>query len=334
MSPFVVIKHFCLLQCLVTPVVNIYIGMGIINGTFSELSNTSNSSDLLTIHVAIGISHLLMVAIPSLLISAFVVYYLYILIKTSGVRPILLLYFIISILCITGPSLYSIIDLTKTLLNDASCALTIVHYNTTFGTAMLASYCTAMVAVVQFLVLQAHQKRLITVTKIALFFFVVLFVTAVFNTTLACMNCLLNFEYYIISAVWAIVAFIIPLLLMVIFSILTCVKVRNGVFEESKPVIRSVVRINSMNLLCYIAFRLLGLVIFYIGVNLSTTQSMFEIWKDISYSIANIGYPLTSLSILVLHAKLRKMAFGCKNCNKHRKDESVSSLKITEMSNV
>ena len=310
--------------------------MGIINGTFLEQSNTSKSSNIVAIHAAVGVSHLVLVVIPSLLISAFVLYYLYILMKTSGVRPILLLYFILSILCITGPSLYLLVSFATILLNDdISCVLAIVYYITVFGTAMIASYCTALVSVAQFLVLQAHQKRLITVTKIVLFFLVALLISAVFTTTLACLDCPLNLGDYATSTLWAIFAFIIPLLVTVIFSILTCVKVRNGVFEEPKAVIRSVVTINSMNLLCYVVFRLLGFVIYYIGQNLSTTQVPIVIWKDISFSTADIGYPVTSLSILLLHTKLRQMAFGCRknSTNENRNEELVSSTKITEVSN-
>jgi hypothetical protein len=92
--------------------------------------------------------------------------------------------------------------------------------------------------------------------------------------------------------------------------------------------------VNAINLLCYIVFRLCGIVVFFAGVSLSDTYATLAIWQEASFSISNIGYPLTALSILVLHAKIRKMAFNCKKNNEYQDEEVISKTNATVLSAV
>ena len=310
-------------------------GMDIINQTIPVEPNTTHGSHPTTTDAAIGIAHFIIVVIPSALISATVLFYLCKLMKTSGARPVLIMYSIIAILCITGPSVFAILNLiTIFQSNGISCMLASFYYVVVFGTAMVSSYCTAIVAAAQFLVLQAHQRKLITSKNIIIFFFLTLFITEALNAFLASLDCILNVGEYVTATVWIIIAFVVPLLITIVFSVLTCLKVRNGVFEDTKVVIRSVVTVNAINLLCYIVFRFCGIVVFFAGVSLSDTYVTLAIWKEASFSISNIGYPLTALSILVLHSKIQKMAFNCKMNTEYHDEKVICSTNAAAISAV
>lgn len=312
--------------------------MNFSNGTFSDVLNSSHGANYMAISATLGISHFILVVLPAFIISSAVLYYLYLLMKTSGIRPVLLLYFIIAVLCAIGPLFYSLVELTMvlTLRNNEgiTCALATVHYVLVFGTGMIASYCTALVAVAQFLVLHSHQKQLITVSKVVISFVVMVLLVFAFNATLNVLDCFNYTGEYVTAAIWIFVAFIVPLVITVVFSTLTCRKVRCGVVEDTRTVVRSVVIINAINLLCYITFRLVGVVVYFTGATaVYDTESTLVLWKDISFVIADIGYPFTALSILVIHSKVRKMAFRC-NSIERRDEELTNSSKVTVVSNV
>lgn len=313
--------------------------MDSMNGTFLDVLNSSHGANINTISAALGISHLLFVVFPSLIISSAVIYYLYLLMKTSGFRPVLLLYCIISVLCIAGPSMYALVELATVLAlqNDdgVTCALATVYYVLVFGTATIASYSTALVAVAQCLVLHSHQRQVMTVAKVVFSFVVIVLFAAAFNVALNIMDCIKYAGDYVTATVWAFVAFVVPLVVTVVFSILTCFKVKNSVVENTKTVVKSVVTINTINLLFYITFRFVGVVVFFIGVTSSDSESTLVIWKDVSFVIADIGYPLTALSILVLHTKVRQMAFKCnRSLSEHDNRELTNSSKVAEVSNL
>lgn len=80
------------------------------NTTEGRTQNVSfNDQDLVTIYTALGIAHLIIVVVPSLVLSSIVLYYLLRLMKTSGVKPVTLLVFFLAILCMLGPRSYGII---------------------------------------------------------------------------------------------------------------------------------------------------------------------------------------------------------------------------------
>ena len=79
------------------------------NRTVGRLLNSSNEHSA-QVYVALGIIHLVIVVIPSLLIVPVVLYYIYRIMKKSGVKPVILLYAVVAVLCFTGPLIGIVTD--------------------------------------------------------------------------------------------------------------------------------------------------------------------------------------------------------------------------------
>ena len=77
-------------------------------------------------YVAIGIIHLVIVVIPSLVIVPVVLYYIYLIMKQSGAKPVLFLYAVMAVLCFIGP-------LTHGILADVGVIANIPVYGNCFS---------------------------------------------------------------------------------------------------------------------------------------------------------------------------------------------------------
>ena len=108
--------------------------------------------------------------------------------------------------------------------------------------------------------------------------------------------------------------FIIPLIITVTFSVLACLKTKNSmVHTAGNSAARSVVVLNIVNIICYVALRVPGLVVYFLGKELREPklQETLDELVVIGQYIGDVSYPLTALSILVLHSRIRRMAFSC-----------------------
>eukprot|EP00731_Ephydatia_muelleri_P005564 Em0002g1740a len=134
-------------------------------------------------------------------------------------------------------------------------------------------------------------------------------------------------EIATISNIILSIAFVIPLIVAVACSVLTCLKTKNSMTSTAgNSAVRSVVVLNSLNIMCYVALRVPGLVVFFLGKQLRASgksQGTLDQLVVIGQYIGDISYPLTALSILILHSGIRRMAFSC--CKKMKTDILISS---------
>ncbi|KAL5505277.1 hypothetical protein EMCRGX_G006683 [Ephydatia muelleri] len=184
------------------------------------LNSSADDHSTEEVYVAIGIIYLVIVVIPSLVIVPVVLYYIYRIVKESGVKPVIFLYAVVAVLCIT--------------------------------------------------------------------------------VTVTC-------------------------------SVLTCLKTKNSMVSATgNSAVRSVVVLNTINITCYVALIVPGLVVYLMGVKLHVTELSQETLDQlvvIGQYIGDVSYPLTALSILILHSEIRRVAFRC--CKKTATTTSSSAANIT-----
>ena len=296
------------------------------NRTVGRLLHSSNEHSA-QVYVALGIIHLVIVVIPSLLIVPVVLYYIYRIMKKSGVKPVILLYAVVAVLCFTG-SLIGIVTDAGTIANVpvygncSSPSLTsplrlLLNYG--MHTALL--YTITLISAVQFSMLYfIIQINLKMVCSVLLFL-------VVCSIAIHCIRfigtyreiwgpfCTQEGEIGTILNIFLLVAtFIIPLIITVTFSVLACLKTKNStVHTAGNSAARSVVVLNIFNIICYVALRVPGFVVYFLGKELREPkqQETLDELVVIGQNIGDVSYSLTALSILILHSDIRRMAFSC-----------------------
>ena len=138
------------------------------NNTENGRTNTSSDEELVTIYKAMGIADLIIVVIPTLVLASVVLYYLCRLMKTSGVKPVSLLFVFLAILCMLGPLSYGIlwdISLITAVPVFGNCTaphpVYAIQYVLQFGIGMAISITIAMIAVFQFMVLKCRRAIMV-----------------------------------------------------------------------------------------------------------------------------------------------------------------------------
>eukprot|EP00731_Ephydatia_muelleri_P004272 Em0002g448a len=279
------------------------------------------------VYVALGIIHLVIVVIPSLLIVPVVLYYIYRIMKKSGVKPVILLYVVVAVLCFTGP-LISIVTDAGTIANVpvyGNCSSPYLtspfRFLLNYGMHTTILSTITLISAVQFAML--YFKFHITIKLVcSVLLFLVVCSFAVhcirFNGTYREIwgpFCTQEGEIVMISDNFLlVVGFIIPLIITVTFSVLACLKTKNStVHTAGNSAARSVGMLNIVNIICYVALRVPGLVVYFLGKELSETeqQETLDELVVIGQYIGDLSYPLTALSILILHSDIRRMAFSC-----------------------
>ena len=286
-------------------------------------SHGSNQAEQVTIYKAMGIAHLIIVVVPTLVLASIVLYYLCRLMKTSGVKPVSLLFFLLAILCMLGPLSYGIlwdISLITAIPVFGNCTdphrVHAIQYVLLFGLAMTISITIATIAVLQYLVLRC--RRVIMVKHVIPVYVGIMMISFGFcciffgggYTEISGSHCKGYSQSGLVNtAVWTILAYAIPIVLTVIFSILTCLKVNKDVSSEKKSVIRSVVVISTFNIFSYVTLRVGTLVVYFIVVSINPTKSTVYLWTLIARYICELNYPLLLFSILIVHSNVRRMVF-------------------------
>ena len=296
------------------------------NRTVGRLLNSSNEHSA-QVYVALGIIHLVIVVIPSLLIVPVVLYYIYRIMKKSGVKPVILLYAVVAVLCFTG-SLIGIVTDAGTIANVpvyGNCSspyqTSPVRFLLNYGmhTALLNTI--TLISVVQFSML--YFKFQITLKMVCS----VLLFLVVCSIAIHCIRfsgtyreirgpfCTQEGEIgTILNIFFTATIFIIPLIITVTFSVLACLKTKNStVHTAGNSAARSVVVLNIFNIICYVALRVPGFVVYFSGKELREPeqQETLDELVVIGQYIGDVSYPLTALSILILHSDIRRMAFSC-----------------------
>ena len=77
--------------------------------------------------------------------------------------------------------------------------------------------------------------------------------------------------------------------------------------EENRSLIRSVVVLNTFNIFAYIVLRVGSLLVYFTVVSVNPTKNTVYLWTTISRYIGSLNFPLTVLSILIVHSSIRKM---------------------------
>ena len=303
-----------------------------LNATYGDQSNSSSNQQVRPIetqvYTALAIAHLLLVVTPSLILSSLVLHNLYTQAKASGVRPVSLLYGILAVTCTIGPISYGIpMDVTLlTYLQTASYAMapcsayTVTYLALYYVLHMVVSFCIGMIAVVQFMVLHLQFKPLVTLGRLMLFFVIVVVVSVVVNSVLLSVKCtkesahasewkLYKRSDAFVAMAWAFVT-IIPLFATVLFSCLTCLKVNKDVLKANKSVVRSVIWINSLNIVSNVVSRFCALLIYFASTDVAKTQNSFFMWTMVATYIVELVYPLSLLSIFFLHNR-KQMTCSC-----------------------
>ena len=73
-------------------------------------------------------------------------------------------------------------------------------------------------------------------------------------------HCKAHIESGVINvAVWTTIAYAAPILVIVIFSVLICQKVKKDVVTENRTIVRSVVALSVLNIFAYVVLRVGGI---------------------------------------------------------------------------
>ena len=262
------------------------------------------------------------------MLATIVLYYLCKLMKTSGVKPVSLLFSFLAALCALGPLSYGIlwdISLITGVRVFGSCTSShpvyAIQYLLLFGIVMAISVTIAMIAVLQFMVLQC---RRVVVVKYVVAIYAGLMV---FSFAVSCI--FFNGGYTEIrgshckgypnsgpinTAVWTVLAYAVPIVLTVIFSILTCLKAKRDVSNEKQSVVRSVVILSTFNIFSHVVLRVGALLVYFTVISINPTNNTAYLWTLLARYIGELNYPLSLFSILIVHSSIRRMVFtGCKS---------------------
>ena len=282
-----------------------------------EETNSSIDEELITIYKALGIAHIIIVVIPTLVLASVVIYCLCTLMKASGVKPVSLLFLFLAILCMLGPLSYGIlldVSLITAIPVYGNCTtqypVVAMQLMIIIGIAMSISVTIAMIAVLQFIVL--HYRGVVMK-------YVIVVYAGLLITCFGASGIYFNGWYSEIRGsycktsrsvntfVCAALALIVPVLLTVIFSILTCVKVKRGV--QTNSVVRSVVATNVFNIFTYLVLRLGNLLVYSIAIGVKPNKNILYLWVVLSRNIQELNYPLTLLTVLIVHSGVRRKVF-------------------------
>ena len=129
-----------------------------------EEANSSVDEELITIYKALGISHIIIVVVPTLVLASVVIYCLCMLMKASGVTHVSLLFLFLAVLCMLTPLSYGVlwdVSLIAAIPVFGNCTsqhpVIGIQFMIVFGLAVAVLVTIAVIAVLQFMVLQCRE---------------------------------------------------------------------------------------------------------------------------------------------------------------------------------
>ena len=286
-----------------------------------EEKNSSVDEELLKIYESLGVAHLIIVVIPTLVLAPVVIYCLCTLMKASGVKPVSLLFLFLAILCMLGPLSYGIlldITLITAIPVFGNCTtqhpVAAIQLMVIVGLAMAISVTIAMIAVLQFMVL--HCRRVVVLK------YVIVVYAFLLLTTFGVSGIFFNGGYTEIRGsyckglsgpvniyVCSTVGYIVPALLSVVLTVLTCRKLKRDVSSQMNSIARYVIATNVFNIFSYLVLRLGALLVYSTAVTINPTENTLYLWVVLSRNIQDLNYPLTLLSVLIVHSGVRRKIF-------------------------
>ena len=286
-------------------------------------SNETNSSTLDTFLIGLGIVHLILVWLPSVVLGITSLIFISKLLKPLQINSTILLYLIMVIISILGPSTYG-------LLSDISLIIGIPKICTFYPSGIvvtlsfiifhtLLSGITGLVAVLQFVILKYGKRLTLKTTVIALI------IVTIVSVAIPCAVIFNEYEYIEIRgtqcvsdpdttqlhlAILLLFGYLPPLVITIAATIVTHFKFKRSVVDHKRSqIVRSVLAINSFNIVQFNVFRAAAVIIFYIGISVAPKDdiAMFKLLTVIGRYIADLSYPVTICSILIVHRSLRSM---------------------------
>ena len=338
-------KEVCIIYCTSPSCIKDF-KMEYINSS-SESSDRALNTYLWHVYTILQIVHLVTVIIPSLVAGSVVLYCLYRIMSRTGIKPIMLLYTIICIFCIIGSvalaifwvlGLYS--DSWIPQNNTVSCAIYTARYVICYTPVMFVCYCIGMTSIVQFVLLHSGYKKFVSLKSLISSLVGISVASLLFTFVLTVGSCVYEQQklhidedvYSLIpAAIYIIVSFVVPLFVIVIFSILTHLKVKRDVSYRKKAVVRSVLAVNGFNIAIYALFRAVAVLIYFVGYTANNNRDAITKWLEIGRYISDLGYLFSIVSILILDPRLRSMALAC-SCNTD--DQTAAKASSSDIGNV
>ena len=293
-------------------------------------SNETNSSTLDTFLIGLGIVHLMLVWLPSVVLGITSLVFISKLLKAKEplqINSTILLYFIMVIISILGPSTYGLLSDISLIIgipkicqfypSGIAVSLTFIIFHT------LLSGITGLVAVLQFVILKYGKRHTLKTTIIALT------MVTVISVAVPCAVIFNEYDYIEIRgtqcvsdpdttqlhlAILLLFGYLPPLVITIAATLTTHFKLKRSVFDHRKSqIVRSVLAINTFNIVQFNVFRAAAVIIFYIGTSVAPKDdiAMFKLLTVVGRYIADLSYPVTICSILVVHRSLCSMLLAC-----------------------
>lgn len=292
--------------------------------------NETNSSNLDTIMIGLGIAHLIFVWIPAVVLGTIALIFIFKLIKMKRILQInstIFLYFIMISISIAGPSTYGLLwDISLILGVPKICVLYPSGLTGTLAFIIfhtLLSSVIGLVAVLQFLILKYGQRLTIKATIIAL---IIVTIASLIIPSAVIFN---EYEYIEIRgtqcvsdpettqlhlAILLLFGYLPSLVITIAATVTTHFKLKRNIVDRNKfKIVRSVLAINAFNILQFNLFRAASIIMFYVGMSVAPGDdiTMFKLLTVVGRYIADLSYPVTICSILMVHKSLRSMLLAC-----------------------
>ena len=189
-------------------------------------------------------------------------------------------------------------------------------FDSVCGLLRVSSLCIMLIAVLQYLVLYWGSRVTPRIAMI-MFFFAVVFSFCFSSMFIACRwkevrgshcsvvdNC-----GWIVLAIWLFFTLVLPLTVTIVFSSLTCFKVKESVLHHN--VVRSVVLLNIITVAVFIVIRVSALLISFISFATVTDEKLLPMWAVVADYVCELNYPFTLVSIVFVHKGLWKQFTAC-----------------------
>ena len=232
-------------------------------------NQTTNSTRAAAVLSAVAYLHIILIIVPTLVLGITIIAVIWKVRKPSGLTPIITFYLAMALFSLAAVLSYGLlwdISLITDIPYLGECGTYPLYniYNLLyFGFHSIIALNVGTAAVFQFLVLKYGKKVSFKWVYIALLFMIItsIGVSCVFfngrnSSTIRGSNCRLteNLEGIVNLAAWLPLAYTLPLALTVVFSVLTCYKVKKAIAQPSndeKSLVTSIVQINVFNIFLY-----------------------------------------------------------------------------------
>lgn len=288
-------------------------------------NETNSSTEMNLIWKGLGIAHFLLIFAPSLLIGTVTLVFVWKLMKdkkTAEINATLFLYFLITCFCVIAPSSYGILwDIS--LITGLSVMGKCTSYPSNVPSVLIPcilqqfiSSMLALVAIVQLVTVKWGKRIGIRETAGALCVVATLSVAipsaVIFNEQKAeeirGSVCLMDKKQtFRNTAIIITFSYIIPLIVIFTSSLLTNRKLKEFVSDEQGAnIVKSVMAVNIVNIVQFNVFKVIAIVVFYCTtLSFPDDRMVYIIATVIARYIAELSYPVTITSLLIVHKGLR-----------------------------